>query len=61
MLQVSLTFQEIVLWFDKSSVKGSSLKDAEIKVCTPGTFWQGHLQHCSLNPLPYHHNIFIKT
>ena len=28
-LQVSLTFQEIVLWFDKSSVKGSSLKDAE--------------------------------
>ena len=28
-LQVSLTFQEIVLWFDKSSVKGSSLKDDE--------------------------------
>ena len=57
MLQVSLTFQEIVLWFDKSSVKGSSLKDAERCVLLEHF---GHLQHCSLNPLPYH-NIFIKT
>ena len=44
-LQVSLTFQEIVLWFDKSSVKGSSLKDAERCVLLEHF---GHLQHCSL-------------
>ena len=59
-LQVSLTFQEIVLWFDKSSVKGSSLKVKDAERCVLLEHF-GHLQHCSLNPLPYHYNIFIKT
>ena len=51
-LQVSLTLQEIVLWFDKSSVKGSSLKVKDDERCVlPKDFGRAI---CSIVPwIPY--------